>query len=108
MGESHLPDVLQIEAHYDATRATLTLVGEFDMTGTEVFWAHVREAIETHPGSIIINARGLEFIDSSGLQALIRARDAVEAGIRFRVTDPSPRLQRIVDLTGVSDLLLDG
>jgi STAS domain len=59
------------------TAATpIILVGEFDMTGTERFWAHLSEAVETVPESIIVEARGLTFIDSSGLMALLRARDA--------------------------------
>jgi hypothetical protein len=32
--------------------ATIVLVGEFDMTGTAPFWAHVSEALETQPPSI--------------------------------------------------------
>lgn len=56
--------------------------------------------------SVTIEARGLEFIDSSGLQALMRAREAAgEAGVAFRVSDASPALRRLVELTGVSNLL---
>jgi anti-anti-sigma regulatory factor len=38
--------------------------------------------------------------------ALVRARDAaVEAGVAFRVREPSPALRRIAELAGVEDLL---
>jgi anti-anti-sigma factor len=48
----------------------------------------------------------LEFIDSSGLIALIRARDAAaEAGVGFHVRDPSPALRRIAALSGLEELL---
>jgi anti-anti-sigma factor len=107
-GDTLGPGVLQIEARYEGTRVTLVLVGEFDTTGIELFWAHVREAIGTHPGSIVVDGRGLEFVDSGGLQALMRAREAtVEAGVTFRVDDPSPELRRIIELTGLRGLLLD-
>jgi anti-sigma B factor antagonist len=107
-GETFGPELLQIEARYEGTKVTLILVGEFDMTGTELFSSHVREAIGTHPGSIVVNGRRLEFVDSGGLQALIRAREAAgDAGVTFRVDDPSPELQRIIELTGLRDLLLD-
>jgi anti-anti-sigma factor len=71
------------------------------MTGTESFLAHVSEALETQPVSITVEARGLTFIDSSGLAALMGAREAAdEAGAAFRVSEPSPALRRIVEITG--------
>jgi anti-anti-sigma regulatory factor len=37
---------------------------------------------------------------------LLRARDAAhEAGVGFRIKEPSPVLQRIVEVTGVERLL---
>jgi anti-sigma B factor antagonist len=102
------PDVLHIEAMYDDTSACIVLSGEFDMTGTERFWAYVSEAVEAHPASITVVARGLNFIDSPGLVALLRVRDAArEAGVGFHVRDPSPALRRIAELTGLEELLPD-
>lgn len=69
-------ETLWIEARYLGTRATLTLEGEFDMTGTRALWAHVNDAIKSRFDAIIVDAGGLKFIDSSGLLALIRAREA--------------------------------
>jgi anti-anti-sigma factor len=105
-GEPCRLDVLQIEASYHGTQATLTLLGEFDMTGTERFWSFLSEALSADPKTVTIDASGLEFIDSSGLMALVRARDAtVEAGVGFHIRNSSPALQRIVDLAGLEELL---
>ena len=102
--EPSLGDLLYVEVDYDA--ATIVVIGEFDMTGTARFWARVSETLATNPPSLTVEARGLTFIDSSGLAALIRAREAAkEAGVAFRVSEPSPMLRRIVELTGVVDLL---
>jgi anti-sigma B factor antagonist len=99
-------DVLQIEASYHGTQATLTLLGEFDMTGTERFWSFLSEALSADPKTVTIDASGLEFIDSSGVMALVRARDAtVEAGVGFHIRNSSPALQRIVELAGLEELL---
>ena len=63
-------------------------------------------ALAAGPMSVTVDASGLEFIDSSGLMALLRARDAVvEAGADLRISDPSPALRRIVELAGVEDLM---
>jgi anti-sigma B factor antagonist len=101
-------DGLHIETKYHGTEAIITVEGEFDLSATAPFWTHVTEALEAQPGSIVIHVRDLTFIDSSGLMALVRARDAaVEAGVAFRVREPSPALRRIAELAGVEDLLRD-
>lgn len=77
------------------------------MTGTEQFWAHVNEAVEARPVSITVEARGLTFVDSSGLAAMMRAHEAAtEAGVTFRVSEPSPALCRLVEIFGLESLLL--
>jgi anti-anti-sigma factor len=99
-------DVLHVEARYDNTEATIFLDGEFDMAGVARFWSFVSTVLAGRPLSINIEARGLTFIDSSGLAALIRAREAAEeAGVVFDVREPSPVLRRIVEITGTVDLL---
>jgi anti-anti-sigma factor len=99
-------DVLYVATSHDDGTATIVLIGDFDMSGAAHFWASVSEALGTRPPSITVEARGLTFIDSSGLAALIRAREAAdEAGVAFRIREPSPMLRRIVEITGTVDLL---
>jgi anti-anti-sigma factor len=99
-------DVLYVETRQDGTGPTIIVVGEFDTTGTEHFWAHVSEAVEARPVSITVEARGLTFIDSSGLMASVRGRDvAAEACVVFRVSEPSPQLCRIAEMCGLERLL---
>jgi hypothetical protein len=40
-------EVLYVEAKYDGTAAAIILVGEFDMTGTELFWGAFSEVLGT-------------------------------------------------------------
>ena len=105
--EPSIRDDLYVEVNYDGA-ASIVVIGEFDITGTARFWASVSEALATQPQSMIVEARGLTFIDSSGLQALLRARDAAAAaGVAFGVKEPSPGLRRIAEICGVQDLLSD-
>ena len=69
-------DVLHVEGRYDDTEATVFLDGEFDMAGVARFWGYVSAVLAAHPLSIAVDVEGLTFIDSSGLAALLRARDA--------------------------------
>jgi anti-sigma B factor antagonist len=99
-------DVLHVETRRDDAGPTIIVVGEFDMTGTEQFWAHVSEAVEARPVSITVEARGLTFVDSSGLAAMVRAHEAaIDAGVAFRVSEPSPPLRRVAEMCGLEDLL---
>ena len=104
--EPTVGDGLHIEANCDGTEAIITVEGEFDLSGAASFWTHVSEALAAQPGSIAIQAGGLTFIDSSGLMALARARDAADgAGVAFRILEQSPAFRRIAELAGVEDLL---
>lgn len=99
-------DVLHVKTRHDDTEATIFLGGEFDMAGVARFWGFVSEALAAHPRPIIVDGSGLEFIDSSGLLALLRAWDAaVDAGVTFAIRHPSTALRRIVELAGVMELL---
>jgi anti-sigma B factor antagonist len=99
---------LRIEANYAGSEATIILAGEFDLTGAEQFGASVSEALATSPRSITLHVPDLTFIDSSGLRALLHARAAAtDAGVAFRVSEPSPALRRIAEMTGIKDLLED-
>jgi anti-sigma B factor antagonist len=99
---------LHIDADHLGSDVIIVLTDEFDMTGTARFWAHVSHALEGHATSITIDARGVTFIDSSGVGALLRARaEANELRVGFRLRDPSPELRRTAHAAGIEDLLPD-
>jgi anti-sigma B factor antagonist len=100
-------ELLRIDARYEGADAIITVAGELDHSTTPRFLACFREALDTQPRSIVVDGHGLTFTDSSGLAALLRARGvAQEAGVAFRVSSPSPKLRRFVELTGTKDYLL--
>jgi anti-anti-sigma factor len=107
-GEPSQPQLLHIDAEYLGSDVIIALEGEFDMTGTARFWAHISEALDGHATSITVNARGVTFIDSAGVGALLRARaESDERGVPFRVSEPSPVLRRTAQAAGIEDLLPD-
>jgi anti-sigma B factor antagonist len=100
--------LLQIDADHLGSDVIIVLEGEFDMTGTARFSAHISEALDGHATSITVDPRGVTFIDSSGVAALLRARaEADERGVAFRVSEPSPALCRVAQVAGIDDLLPD-
>ena len=101
-------ELLRIEVRYRDSDAFIVVEGAFDTTGAERFVASVVDALDTHPEAIVIDAKGLTFIDSSGLTALLRSRVAAgEAGVGFRISERSPALRRAIDVACIEDLLAD-
>jgi anti-sigma B factor antagonist len=101
-------ELLRIEVRYQDRDACIVVEGAFDTTGAERFVACVVDALGTHPEAIVVDAKGLTFIDSSGLTALLRSRAAAgTAGVGFRISGRSPALRRAIDVAGIEDLLAD-
>ena len=56
--------------------------------------------------SVIVDLRDLQFIDSSGIRALVRAHKRAEtAGRQFCIVRDSEQIQRVFELTGLQDYL---
>jgi anti-sigma B factor antagonist len=101
-------ELLRIEVRCQGSDAVIVVEGAFDTTGAEGFVVSVVDALETVPEAIVVDARGLTFIDSSGLTALLRSRAlAGVAGVGFRISERSPALRRAIDVAGIEDLLTD-
>jgi anti-sigma B factor antagonist len=59
------------------------------------------------PPSVIVDLSQVEFMDSSGVRALIRAQQHASASeIRFRVRNPRPIVAKTLSLLRVFDLLV--
>jgi anti-anti-sigma factor len=103
-------DSVHVEARHGGTEVTVIVVeGSLDQHSSASFRACVDEALGTRPGSVAVDARGLTFVNASGLAALLRARHAAcEAGAAFRVSDASPALWHVAELAGLQGLLPDG
>jgi anti-anti-sigma factor len=108
--EPHQVEPLRVEAKYDGPEVTITVEGELDVTTAGDLLASVRDALErlTQDRSVTIDAHGLSCTDSPGLAALLRARAAAdEVAVAFRISEPSPQLRQIAQLSGVENLLAD-
>ena len=78
------------------------LSGELDLLSAERFGTAIDAALGGHPGRLIVDASGLNFMDSSGIVLLISAaRRAAEVHVRH----PTPIIQRLIELTGLSEIL---
>jgi anti-sigma B factor antagonist len=85
---------------------TLTVIGELDLLASPVLERELERAYGSDGDLILLDLTGLEFMDSTGLHVLVKARQrAEEAGRTLALTKGGEQVQRILDLTGVADLM---
>lgn len=84
----------------------LALRGELDLTGTPRIEEHVQSALLDGAGAFVLDLSELTFMDSSGVNALLRARSLLgrEERALVVVCPPGP-VRRVLELIGVEDVL---
>jgi anti-sigma B factor antagonist len=99
------PGALSGRSEQDGDQVTLTLRGELDLATAPVVEELLREAQSSDTKAILLDLRGLEFIDSTGIRVLVTAyRRAPDAG-RLRRTRSTPAVERTLKLAGLDDFL---
>jgi anti-anti-sigma factor len=95
---------MRSERHLATT--IVRLAGEFDLTCTEPFAAELGRAIDRETRIFILDLRGLEFIDSTGLTMLVEldARSR-ESGFDFTILCAEGLVRRVMRETGLEGLL---
>jgi anti-sigma B factor antagonist len=91
------------ETTIDADAVRLVLHGELDMASTPRFDEHAATALATADLPIVVDLRGLSFIDSSGIRALLRLHAGARTQISF-IPGPAP-VQRVFELASLTAVL---
>jgi anti-sigma B factor antagonist len=91
----------------DGAVAVIVATGELDISGAAVLEAELeRLAAEPDIGTVVLDMRGLEFMDSSGLRLVVLAdMRAREAGRRFVLVRGSDTVHRVFEITRMSERL---
>lgn len=91
----------------DGPGRVLTLSGELDLAAVAQLEDAVLRACADRPAQLEIDLDSVEFIDSSGIAALVAAHEScVRHGVALRlVPSAHPGLQRVLEITGVQEVL---
>lgn len=94
-----------IESGTDATgRTVLTVSGAIDVQSRGQLGIAGREALNAGAKSLVLDLADVSFIDSTGIGTLIEiGHDAEDAESELVIRNPSPRVTRILQLTGLED-----
>lgn len=88
----------------------VAVVGEIDLSNSDTLRVRLRNVLSApHLHHIEIDLAGVTFLDCSGITLLVvLARAAARTGCRLQITDPQPVVRRVLDLTGLLDVLTAG
>jgi anti-sigma B factor antagonist len=95
---------LRIERHFDT--ATIWLTGEFDLACEERFLEELGSTLDSLTETLVIDLRGLKFIDSTGLRMLLQIDSASKNdGFDFVVLCGNGAVRRVFKETGLDERL---
>jgi anti-anti-sigma factor len=92
------------EQHPGQTR--VVLIGELDIASTKGLEDELAAIEANSPGTLVLDLRRVEFIDSTGLRALIAADErARSAGRRLAVARSQNAVERLLTITQLDQRL---
>jgi anti-anti-sigma factor len=96
---------LAVEVLPGETETVISLAGELDVsTASEL--RDTLERIDVQTGSLILDMRGLSFVDSTGIGCLFKLeRRAADAGCIVVARSPQPQIHRVMEMTQLNRLI---
>ena len=97
---------LEISTERRESRTRIALVGELDIASTPRFEEGLAAVEADTPGVLVLDLRRLEFIDSTGLRAVIAADERARAAGRRLVLVRGPAaVERVFNVTQLDQRL---
>lgn len=95
-----------VHTHTTARATTVALSGELDLVASPALDRAIGDQAESDVDLVVVDLRRLEFMDSTGLHAVLRIQQgAHELGRRFAVIRGPDHVQRLFELTGLTETL---
>ena len=100
-----MPQQLVVNSSTQDDVTVLTLSGELDLASTPVLERELQAVEAAGARNILIDLTGVGFMDSTGLQALLRAREraATMDGVQLSLRRGPHQVQRVFELTRTID-----
>jgi anti-sigma B factor antagonist len=83
-------------------RPVLSVSGEIDLAIAGRFAEELESLVGANGSSAVVDLSAVEFIDSSGIRELLKAKSTAEtAGGDLVLLSPSPACRRVLEISGV-------
>lgn len=97
--------VIDLDVKRDGDIVVVRVGGEVDMLTTPLLGSCLAEQLQTDPRVLIVDMRDVGFLGSSGLAALVTARDeASTRGVTLRLVSADHAVLRPLTATGLAEL----
>jgi len=101
-----VPSNFNVAVHGEDRAVVIEVSGELDLASSPALEHELEQRVDSGPGTVVVDLRQLEFMDSTGLSVLVRAHQrAIESDRTFAIVKGPPQVQRLLDLTGVAERL---
>ena len=102
----HLAKYCSMRSERHLATTIVRLAGEFDLTCTEPFEDEVGRVLDSDTEIFILDLRGLEFIDSTGLAKLVELDALARSdGFDFTILCGEGLVRRVLRETGLEGML---
>ena len=90
----------------DETTPRLQLAGEFDLAAVDIVERELAPVISSKPAAVVIDLRGVTFMDSTALEVLSQLNDTAQSdGFKLWITGGGGELDRVFRITGLDQVL---
>jgi anti-anti-sigma factor len=97
---------IEIEIRRASPHALVAIAGELDTSNVVEFYAELAQLAREGICHVALNLAELDFIDSTGLSALVTAhKRAIEAGGELLIFSPPADIRRTLKITGLDGFL---
>ena len=101
-----LAAICSVDAERNLDTLILRLYGEFDLSSDERFREELAKLLQSDPKTLIVDLRGLTFMDSTGLRALVMLHNSsTETNLDFAVLYDGGMVARVIHETGLDRVL---
>jgi anti-sigma B factor antagonist len=88
----------------DDGTVVVAITGDIDMATAQAFRDALDDGIQ-HAQDVVVDLGAVSFMDSTGLNALIRAAQRVQKGVgAISLRAPSPSVRRLLEISGVENI----
>jgi anti-sigma B factor antagonist len=102
--DDEITTTAEIDTHLDPTGAQIVVLsGEIDISNAASLKEKMAAITALQPQRLIFDLAGLRFMDSAGIAVLIAAAGQLDS---VSVRNPSPIVRRVIELTGLSSVLV--
>ena len=97
-----LPDGLRLERMTSAGDVVVLVHGDVDVASAARVRDEIVDAAAGGAPFVTVDTQGVTFIDSSGLSALVEARDRLRPATSLRLAGVDVQLRRLLEISGLA------